>query len=201
VPPTDRTRLDTEAIVIRVLAAAAEVFATGGLQSTIAEVAERAGVGVATIHRRFATKDELVYEVYRDRLHAAEHVARKASEGADAWEAFAVFIDESIGDLMADRGFWELTTSDFGDSARWSRGTLPSRLADLLAEHHRAIGGHLEKWIRRAQEAGQLRTDFEPADMEVLSAAAQATTMFGEEASRRAVGFILDGLRRPSSRP
>jgi len=195
VPPTDRMRRETEATLVKVRDAATEVFATGGLESTIADVAERAGVGVATIHRRFASKDELIYEVYRDRLHAAEEVARKASEGADAWDSFAGFFDESIRVLMADRGFWELTTSGFTDSVGWSRETSQSRLPELLAEHRRTVGGYLEKLIRRAHEAGQLRTDFEPMDMMVLSAGVQATITFGDEASRRALGFVLDGLR------
>lgn len=43
--------------------AAVDVFTERGLEATVAEVAERAKVGNATVFRHFPTKDELVLEV------------------------------------------------------------------------------------------------------------------------------------------
>lgn len=47
----------------RIVEAARELFAARGLDITLDEVAERAGVGVGTVYRRFADKRELVAEV------------------------------------------------------------------------------------------------------------------------------------------
>ena len=44
----------------RIIAAAAAVFAERGLDAATAEIAHRAGVGEATLFRRFPTKDELI---------------------------------------------------------------------------------------------------------------------------------------------
>jgi len=52
-------RSDARSNLERVLAAAAEVFAARGLGATLADIAKHAGVGVGTVYRRFANKDDL----------------------------------------------------------------------------------------------------------------------------------------------
>ncbi|ALG11393.1 hypothetical protein AOZ06_35030 [Kibdelosporangium phytohabitans] len=193
-------RRDAETNLRRVLDAAAEVFAGRGLDATLADVAGHAGVGVGTVYRRFANKDELIYEVYREPLVRAAELAREASEDDDAWAGFVRFFERSIHDLAADRGLWELTTGGFNHSLGWSRGTPPTRLAQLFADNHKAMGVHLDKLVRRAKQAGALRADFEASDMTLLSAAVQATIAVDDQASRRVLGFVLDGLRPGSAR-
>ena len=53
-------RADAQRNLERILEAARAVFARDGLDASVADVAERAGVGTATIFRRFPTKDDLV---------------------------------------------------------------------------------------------------------------------------------------------
>jgi len=53
-------RADAERNLRRVLDAALEVFAEHGIDAPVTLIAERAGVGVATIFRRFPTKDDLL---------------------------------------------------------------------------------------------------------------------------------------------
>jgi AcrR family transcriptional regulator len=182
-----------------VLATAAEVFAEQGLSATLADVAKHAGVGVGTVYRRFAAKDDLIYEVYAARIHATEQLALDASQAEDVWEGFVRFFDQSILELALDRGLRELTIGGYTDLLGWSRGTPPDRLATLLADNHRTMGVHLGELVRRAKEAGALRADFEATDMMILSLSVQATIAFGgaerPELYRRALGFILDGLR------
>lgn len=182
----------------RVLAAASELFAGRGLGTTLAEVAGHAGVGVATVYRRFATKDELIFEVYAERIRAAEELARQAAAEPDAWEGFVRFFEQSIDILAADRGLRDLTVGGYTRSLGWARGARPDRLAELLGANHRTMGIHLTELVRRAKESGRLRPDFEATDMALLSVAVQATIAFGGAAHpdlhRRALGFILDGL-------
>ena len=52
------------------LAAAAEVFVTSGVDAPIREIAARAGVGIGTIYRHFPTRADLVVAVYRHQVEA-----------------------------------------------------------------------------------------------------------------------------------
>ena len=56
-------RLDAARNQERIVAAAAAAFAELGAEVTLEEVARRAGVGVATVYRRFRTRDQLVRAV------------------------------------------------------------------------------------------------------------------------------------------
>jgi AcrR family transcriptional regulator len=187
----------------RVVASATTLFAQHGLTTTLAEVARHAGVGVATVYRRFANKDDLIYEVYATRLRAHEEVARQAAAAVDAGDAFVRFFTQSITELAADKGLRELTMGGYTRSLGWARGTAPDRLAELLKENHVSMGVHLIELVNRAKEAGRLRADFEATDMMVLSIAVQATISFGgsehPELYRRALTVIFDGLS-PSGR-
>ena len=192
-------RRDARGNLERILGAAAEVFAARGLSATLADVAKHAGVGVGTVYRRFATTDALIYDVYADRLGATEKLAERASKATDVWAGFAHFFEQSIVELALDRGLRELTVGGYTESLGWARGTPPTRLADLLERNHNTMGVHLIKLVRRAKRAGVLRKDFQASDMMVLSLGVQATITFGgaerPELYRRALGFILDGLR------
>ena len=52
-------RSDAARNLARIVDAARDVFAERGYDASVSEVAERAGVGTATIYRRFPTKDDL----------------------------------------------------------------------------------------------------------------------------------------------
>ena len=187
----------------RILTSATELFARDGLRTTLAEVAGHAGLGVATVYRRFASKDELIYEVYAGRIRASEELAHAAVQATDAWKGFVGFFEESIQILAADRGLRDLTIGGYTQSLGWARGTSPDRLAKLLSDNNKTMGRHLTALVSRAQQVGRLRPDFEATDMMLLSVAVQATIALGgsehPQLYRRALGYILDGLR-PSRR-
>ena len=201
--PGGRSRPEPPDNLRRVVESATALFAQHGLNTTLAEVARHAGVGVATVYRRFANKDDLIYEIYAPRLRGHEEVARRAAEAIDAGTAFFGLFAQSITELAADKGLRELTTGGYTRSLGWARGTAPDRLAELLNENHASMGVHLTSLVHRAKESGRLRADFEATDMMVLSIAVQSTISFGgsehPELYRRALTVILDGLR-PSGR-
>jgi len=63
-------RADAERNRLRILDAAQRVFAVRGLQASLDDVAREAGVGVGTVYRRFADKDELVEALFSSRIDA-----------------------------------------------------------------------------------------------------------------------------------
>lgn len=186
--------------VQRILAAAAEVFAQRGLEATLADVAARAGVGVASVYRRFANKDELILELFAGRFTHWERLAREAADAADPWAGFVRYFEASTEALVRDRGFRELVLGAYTANAGWARGTAPDRLYALFARTEAAMREHHTRLVRRAQAAGMLRADIEPSDMLVLTMSVQATLQLSAATARpdiyrRVLAIVLDGLR------
>ena len=204
-PSPRRLRRDAKANLDRVQVAAAEVFASQGLGATQADIARRAKVGVGTIYRRFPNKDDLIFEIYEPKLREGETLARRAAAYENAWDGLAWFIEQSSFELASDRGFQQFILGGFNEVLGWARSD-PSRvMADLLADTDLRVGKTLADLIERAKAAGDLRDDFEVTDVQVISAAIQATVVFGgadhPELYRRVVGLLFDGLRPSRTRP
>src|SRR6478735_3657254 len=76
------------------LAAAAEVFVTSGVDAPIREIAARAGVGMATIYRHFPTRADLVTAVYRHQIEACVEAGPKLLASAESpFDALRQWID------------------------------------------------------------------------------------------------------------
>lgn len=66
------------------LAAAAAVFVTSGVDAPIREIAARAGVGIGTIYRHFPTRADLVVAVYRHQVEACAEAGPALLADADS---------------------------------------------------------------------------------------------------------------------
>ncbi|WP_046086626.1 helix-turn-helix domain-containing protein [Streptomyces antioxidans] len=71
----------------RVLEAARTLFVSRGLDVPMATIARRAGVGVATLYRRFPTREALVTEVFSDEFAVCATVVAKAAGRLRSFEA------------------------------------------------------------------------------------------------------------------
>src|SRR5579872_4866124 len=83
-------RADAERNRDKILAAARAAFAEPGAQVSMAEVARRAGVGMATLYRNFPGRRELLEALYTDEVDAicaAAEAMGGAAPGAEltAW--------------------------------------------------------------------------------------------------------------------
>ena len=63
-------RRDAERNRERIAAAARGVFAADGIEASMASVARAAGVGIATLFRRFPTREDLIGAVFADTMNA-----------------------------------------------------------------------------------------------------------------------------------
>ena len=72
--------------------AAARAFFLSDPNAPISAIAERAGVGIAALYRRYPSKEELIRQIYHEnqRLIMAEVEAALAADG-DPWEIFCRF--------------------------------------------------------------------------------------------------------------
>jgi len=185
-------RADAQRNLERILEAARAVFARDGLDASVADVAERAGVGTATIFRRFPTKDDLVSAVLEYELEAFGTRARQALESADPGEAIGEFMTSVIESFIEDRCFCEATGSELFNRPR---------IQELVAEMTETV----QSLLARAQAAGAIRDDVVAADIGFLvNAVGQAGLRLEHTAPgawRRYVEIVLGGLRPEGARP
>jgi len=80
-------RKDAERNRRRLLAAAREVFRDRGVAATLNDVAHHAGLGVGTVYRHFANKEELIDALFEDMVETVDQYVREAAAEQDACDA------------------------------------------------------------------------------------------------------------------
>ncbi|MDH6142372.1 AcrR family transcriptional regulator [Kitasatospora sp. GP30] len=116
--PTRSKRADALRNQQTLLAAAAEVFVTSGVDAPIREIAARAGVGVGTIYRHFPTRAELVVAVYRHQVEAcAEAGPNLLADTASPLAALRQWVDLFVDFLVTKHGLAGTLQSDSGFDA------------------------------------------------------------------------------------
>ncbi|MGC0318319.1 AcrR family transcriptional regulator [Kitasatospora acidiphila] len=116
--PTRSKRADALRNQQTLLAAAAEVFVTSGVDAPIREIAARAGVGVGTIYRHFPTRAELVVAVYRHQVEAcAEAGPNLLADTASPLAALRQWVDLFVDFLVTKHGLAGALQSDSGFDA------------------------------------------------------------------------------------
>src|SRR5579859_2358583 len=68
-----------------ILAVARDVFAEQGLEAPLEVIAARAGVGIATLYRRFPTREKLVAAALVEKVNQYAQAAEQALEVPDPW--------------------------------------------------------------------------------------------------------------------
>ena len=97
------------------LAAAAEVFVTSGVDAPIREIAARAGVGIGTIYRHFPTRADLVVAVYRHQVEAcAEAGPVLLATAGSPFAALRQWVDLFVDFLVTKHGLAKALQSDSG---------------------------------------------------------------------------------------
>lgn len=192
-PLTERPlRKDAERNRQRILDAARELFAERGLGATLNDVAHHAGVGVGTVYRRFPDKDQLIEELFEQRLDEIAELAREASEEPDPWTGVTRFLTRVLELQAADRGLKELILSTPGavdHAARMRERMLP------------IVGG----MVARAKSGGRLRADFAPEDMPLIQlmigTVIDVARDLEPELWRRYLEFVIQGMRADPGPP
>jgi AcrR family transcriptional regulator len=179
-------RADAQRNLTAILSAARDAFAAGGLEVGVADIAKRAGVGTATIFRRFATKEDLICAVCEQRFREMAAMLDAAEAEPDPWTGLRGCLLAATETQIADRGLCEAIASGIEQEPRIAG------LADDLT-------ARLEVLMHRAQAAGDLRPDVAPLDLPILI---NAVARMGLELERVAPGawrryfdILVDGLR------
>ncbi|HET6212476.1 MAG TPA: TetR/AcrR family transcriptional regulator [Micromonosporaceae bacterium] len=168
-----------------ILAAARAVFVADP-GAPIAAVADRAGVGISALYRRYASKEDLLRKLCADglRRYIADAEAALADQ-SDPWTAFAGFmrrvVDADTHSLTLNlAGTFTPTEDLYRDATR----------ADVLNR----------KILARAKAAGVVRAEVEITDLALLFEQLAATQVGDERRTvqlrHRYLALILDGLHQ-----
>lgn len=174
----------------RILDAARAVF-TANPEAPIATVAERAGVGIGALYRRYLNKDALLQELSLDGLRRYRAAAEAAlADNGDPWTAFAHFMRRSL-----DEGAGSLTL-------RFAGGFSASEeLYRLGRDAHDAT----QRLLDRTRAAGVLRPEIAVADLALLFEQLQAVHAGDERRARqlrhRYLALLLEALRASGCAP
>ena len=95
------------------VAAAAAVFVTSGVDAPIRQIAARAGVGIGTIYRHFPTRADLVVAVYRHQVEAcAEAGPALLARAGSPLAALGQWVDLFVDFLVTKQGLANALQSD-----------------------------------------------------------------------------------------
>ncbi|OPX05819.1 TetR/AcrR family transcriptional regulator [Mycobacterium sp. AT1] len=191
--PRRPLRKDAERNRRRVLDGARALFAARGLEATLNDVAHHANVGVGTVYRRFATKEELLEAIFEDGIEQIAGIAETASRQEHSWDGLVYFVEHTCELTATDRGLREMLYSKAYGGYRVERARI--RLDPLISA-----------LVERARRDGYLRPGVGPSDMPIVSLLAGAVVEWAGHVEpqlwRRYVALLLDGMRaHPGQRP
>jgi AcrR family transcriptional regulator len=168
-----------------IVAAAGQAVARSGAEASLEEIARRAGVGSATLHRHFPTRQALLEAVFRDRVAALCALAEARLVAADPGGAFVAWLHDVGAHAAANRG---LAAALLNGTADPSLGTTCHQLID-------AAGGAL---LDRAVAAGAVRPGVGVADLLMLVNAISLATerdADGAAEAERLLALTVEGIR------
>ena len=175
----------------RLLVAAEEVFAEKGVSVPVDDVACRAGVGVGTLYRHFPTKEALIAAVLATRLEQLSAESAAARIDPDPGAALFAFADRLGAEVSVKH--------DLADALAEAGVDVKAEMADVMEQMKANVGA----LITRAQQAGAVRDDVgadELFGLVVATCSAAKLQGLDEEARRRMIGVVFDGLRAEPDR-
>ena len=183
-------RKDAERNQRRLLAAAREVFRDRGVAATLNDVAHQAGLGVGTVYRHFANKEELIDALFEDMVETVDGYVQEAAAQPDAWLGLTRALEKVCEVQAFDRGLREVMLGT---------GRGPERQQQMRGR----VAPTVDVIVARAQAQGSLRADIVPADFPVLQLMVGAVTdhLGQPELWRRYLTIVVDGLRAQPGEP
>jgi AcrR family transcriptional regulator len=177
-------RADAQANYNRLLEVAAQVFAREGADTSMKAIAAEAGVGIATLYRRFPTREDLIEATYRSRTDLLCDSASKLLGELSPVDALRTWMERFVDYMLTKQGMAD---------------ALPAILAtrDGLRLHSReALAAAVTELLGAGTSSGDFRADVSPSD--VLMALGGITLISGHEHQRelatRLISLLLDGL-------
>jgi AcrR family transcriptional regulator len=182
--PRRAARSDALRNLDALLDAAKTVFANAGVDAPVRDIAQEAGVGVATVYRHFPQRAQLIAAVFRREIDACVEAAPLLAEAHEPAEALKQWMRRYACFIATKRGL--ATALHSGDPAY-----------DGLPEYFETrLTPALDMLLDTAAREGQIRRDIK-ADELLNAAACLGMQAPGDKpgATERMVSLLVDGLR------
>lgn len=183
-----RVRADAQRSLDALLRAAKDVFATVGVDATVRDIAQRAGVGLGTLYRHFPKRSDLIAAVFRREIDACADAATALLAKHGPFEALANWMQNYAAFVATKRGLAKVLHS--GDPAF---DTLPGYFDQRLRPA-------LRKLLETAAASGEVRADVD-ADELLVAVASLCMSDYNATPGRaeRMVALLVDGVRYGTS--
>ena len=167
------------------LAAALEAFTERGADDTsLEEIARRAGVGIGTLYRHFPGRTALLEAVYTDQVAALCQRAGELLATESPGAALAAWMREMVEFSATKQNLTSALAADYDKDAPVFSACRDDLLAAATA------------LLTRAQQAGAVRPDVQPLDLLRLSHGVAAATARADDADQaeRLLSLMLGGV-------
>lgn len=182
--PPAGMRADARRSRAKLLQAAAEAFAEHGADAPLEDIARRAGVGIGTLYRHFPARLDLQSAVFLSQVKGICAQADDLLRTSPAEQALAAWIRLLTGYMVTKRGLSRALIDTLG------------RDSELISGCSLAMRETMDRLLKHAQEAGNVRTDVTALDvLRLVHGIAVATERAPGDAGRL-LSLMLDGLRR-----
>jgi len=190
-PCTRPTRADAARNYDRLVTAARETFGEHGTDTSLEEIARRAGVGIGTLYRRFPSRTALLEAVYVDEIQSVCDRAYDFDRELEPFDALAAWLRSFLGYGL-------------------SKGTLASELTVALGKDSpffKACKVNVQEagqlLLDKAKATGDVRPELELADVMRLVGGITHNADTPPEQAHRLLDIVLCGLRpaAPAAQP
>ena len=170
----------------RLLGAAKKVFAADGPAGSLEAVARTAGVGVGTLYRHFPTRHALFEAVYRHEVGQLVDLAERLGTELPPLEALREWMRANIEFVATKKGM---------SAALAISVNAASGLKDFSIDR---LGRALGQLLKRAVEAGEIRSDISAEDVlrTIVGLCYTHENAGWQGKVLRLVDVFVDGLRR-----
>jgi AcrR family transcriptional regulator len=164
----------------RILAAAREALTADG-NTSMNQIAQRAGVGAGTLYRNFPTREALVLAVYQDEVARIIGTVPDLLEGMPPLEALRHWTTDLVDAMRRKHGL--------GDALS------PGAHQAISEQSYGPVIAAITEILDAGKKDGSIRVDSDPGDFLQLTGALWRAASSPEDRAPRMLALILDGLR------
>ena len=182
-------RADAQRSIDALTDAARDLFATIGVDATTREIADRAGVGMGTLFRRFPQRADLIAAVFNGEMDACAEAATALAGAYPPFEALATWMQVYAEFIGTKRGLAKALSS--GDPV----------FAGVFARFDQRLRPAVRRLFDAAVAAGQVRADIDAAEILcAVSTLCMSTYDGNPDHAKQMTAYLLQGLRLPDGR-